>query len=1201
MSAADIEEIQAQAVKLAQLYGVAGSLKSDMVMVPVEEPPIVKAKTLTFTYHASDTTTSDWLFGPETETPKPNIPLRPPAPPAETTKDHERLKIPLGKIRIGDNHYPRPVVEDAVRILRSAAGNAVRIPLRKARNPIADADLRLVHKIESAWRPASAKGAACLRNTVLRHLEDALTGQRGPFTRRPDGTCERIVPTYEPGIIRDYPQDAAQEVIKYFPDSRVLLPHRRTMPNSAIKDWVDAWYAGNLSGAYQIEQNHLPEGAALHPAHPGAPYNVDTHYVEWPLVVDGELPAGTLPPGNWPSPHSPAWSIGLAANYLVAASAKNTVMMTAGQHIAWAKAHVLGNRLTVDLLSGRAKHRADQGAWFRTNTLVHQSEHDYVDTQTWREQVAAAIPVVNWSTGNLAAFYHDNNLPMPRFWDQQVARILGIIDGIRRRMLDEARKLTFTLDPDQPKLGGYHQKILLRDQHDNRWIFKPAPTPHAQFRPEVEHEAHVLARAWGYRTADSRLITHDGTYGQAQAMLPIERTLIGVHGEAFAELTPRQLVAIAAEHVLDWALDNDDCHGHNIGLTTDGDAIGIDKGRTWRYFGSWKGLYPDERANSNASLVYTALYEAIAAGHIPEDTVDLMYRAAISRARIIQRYPDKDLRASVHRAVAHRPHYRPSSYQTPIDGAPTNADELADQVVARKNHITDDITLLWQRIYAAAGRTPPHFPGGALGLNPQGHPIHAGLDTPEFHEAIGLTRNYGTPTFIAGEHIEDAHILCWRERTLAGATHIRGAFKIRTDTTAHQNLQLWCDKVRRRKTNPFTITITPTTRARSSVTAAVYDDDGELLLDGGAVTATECEGHPLDGDMYLIEMDTGEEIEIRRHNANISYQGQVQFTIKDPNQLAASLTRIRALLEGASCPLEPATARDLELFYWRHLAAVMDDRCDSNRDVFTERYAAFWRAVPKDPKNAPDEIGMWRNAFGILTTPETVTAFITQGDHLPQFQHFDMRRPEQPNGRPYWNRIDITDDELRHFKHLGLVYRTGPINALRFGGSLSTEARIRHLGFFKPGLSSAHDCSVGSGDFVFTRLGATQPGYSILFNPRILRRTTTYCFVGDKYGRLALRRSESYFGANQIRGIEECGNEAMIKGMIAILDDAEFLFFYNEGQRDEALEYLRSVGLTHIRGLAIEDRLLVRIDDPDELHRVIAAKKALLDAYTQSS
>jgi hypothetical protein len=1166
-------------------------------------------------------------------------------------------------------------LRSAIAVLTAAPGNRVARPLAAVDHPLAQADLRTIASIQRAYDA----GTTGYRTAVLRHFIGIVDGRPGPFTYDDAGFAVPPQTIKQIPLFVDGARAVAINIIKTIGNGRVVGRGIRKMPCERIHEWLRHWTLGDLRAAYDIEAEYCKKP---HPAHPGA--HPTTARIVWAPAVNGEIPVGLIPDGDWPSPED-GWPDSQINNYLLAARCAYPRYLTWSERGTWVRAHLSGNKITTDRLSRRAKERAATGGSQSPPLHFEQASTD----GGWQDLFDREVYPRRWNITALRRYLTDHNQPCPPYWHALVRAVTRHADQARVRLLEEASRLQLTYAPEQPNLTGFHRKSILIDQHGQRWLFKPAPGPDARFRADTEHEAHVLARLWGYRTAESHLVDHDGQYGQIQAALPVERSLLGVTGAAFAELTRAQLTAIAKEHLLDWALDNDDTHGDNIVLCTDGTAIGIDKGRAWRYFGGWDGLSATTTANTNAQLIYTDLYAAIAAHHLDRDLVEAMYRAVIVQAHRMQRLPDDIMAAAIRRAVAHRPHFKPSWYQNQIDTAPTTADELIEQAVARKNNLVADMQLLWSRIYTAAGWEPPVY-STPLGTNPQGHVLHAGLHSPELHDAITQTKSYGTAAFVAGDHIEDAHILLWRERRANGKFNYRGHFKIRAGAFAA--VSHWCfnqthtppvtnvelpgerecydaiiaaaktisfhwedqqfneDKLSRLESTRLrlaaqwleakqalahekidhgkrhqltaiiamagtyldyigrldkhkadhtrstagdfpqftyyppppepqpgksTYTVKKVSASRASASSENvprFDPDGELRLNDGTLTEVCC-GQL--GSMYLITLDTGEQIEFRsgeHTNTPSALHGMTQFTIPEENDLDTALHRIEDQLRQMGCPIAPATPRDLELFYWRHLAGIMDGRADSHPQGSDPRYRAFWTHVHRE---APDENAMWRTAFATLTSPEQIQSFIAEGGHLPHFSHLDLRLPHQPCGKPHWYRFDVPPAVYNAVDMPTVAYRTDPVHVVATGAAMSTETRLRTLAIWKCGQSSGDDMVRGSSHFVFGRLNRSwQREVTLYLNRRVLARTSTYSYNEDFFGALSHRREHAAFAFNVLSGRVNDANEVMIKEAVSLLDDIEICYFADKVRYDTAIAHLESLGITEIRGVPVTTRIL---------------------------
>jgi len=253
---------------------------------------------------------------------------------------------------------------------------------------------------------------------------------------------------------------------------------------------------------------------------------------------------------------------------------------------------------------------------------------------------------------------------------------------------------------------GTHDVWILRDTKGTRYAFKPVSHEH-RWRAEVEAGANNLARLWGYRTPAARVATIDGEDGLLMQFVEHRTSFRGM--PYFSMLSDEQIGQVAAEHVLDWILDNDDTHASNLLLANDGAVVGIDKGRAFFVYGNWNGLSADHRANSNALLVYTRLYEEIRMGRMTEEQTMVAYQAAMTAARVIQDSDDDEVEALVRQATANRPKWSRPGYMTHYtdEQAPICQDDLICALLARKAWIVTDIEEMWCRIFARSPYSKP--------------------------------------------------------------------------------------------------------------------------------------------------------------------------------------------------------------------------------------------------------------------------------------------------------------------------------------------------------------------------------------------------------------------------------------------------------------------------------------------------------------
>ncbi len=1146
------------------------------------------------------------------------------------------------------------------------------------------------------------------KDAVVAFLRRLLAGSTvcGPFEVSPSGYMLPPVPLtsvsshfYEADTIRK----TIRSIAASFANPRLVGRGVSKMDLGELRSWIGFWLRGNLRGCYDLEATYTKP----HRFHPGHPDRPSTNQVTWRPAIDSEVPAGAFVYGDFNSPES--LNDTEINAYLFRARCAHPTHMTAYSRRLWVRSHMKGDQRRVDSLSKDAAHRAAAGASPLSDPPVDTVLPELKQWPHWLD----SEPMF-WPPSCLAGYLHAHGEPNPLWWRERVAAVIDHIALVKARSTYDPAYLPLTVAADQPDLAGFHRKLVCVDRHDREWIFKPVADDDHRFRAEAEHGAHVLARRLGFPTAESALRTIDDRYGQIQLRHRVARTLADV---CLTDLTVDQLVQIGCEHLLDWVLDNDDAHDDNIVITDSGQIVGIDKGRAFRYYGGWDGLAGDHAADSNCKLVYTKLYDAIADGHLPPSTVDAIYRAVIAHARRIQLVPDADITAIVAAAVAHRPHYQPSWYQQVVAGAATSEEELLAAVVARKNQLVADMTLLWSRVYTRAGLPVPDLTDGQIAVNALGQPVYAGLDRPNVLAQVAFTRNYGTSVFVAGTAVEDGHVLLWRERNPAGQFILRGQFKVRADAT--ETLDNWCatrrtipadatptylpndneyvstihsaafevnedsdsdsvraplpavenlaqlhtrlalekaeawaflelgaddptgrlaaivaradlyqahielirthhknrtevnfDLLERYTWTPTPVVATPDPRwsvdylpaQRPAATLGVepvLDPDGELRLCGDNLANNGAHRFGQIGSLYRTTLATGEIIDFwgTTTNTPLTTIGQIEFTVAADTDQATGLGRLVEHLAAIGITLNPADATDLELFYWRHLVGILNNRTDTHTEgrhpktgVMADRYATFReRLTDFTPTSRDAEIAAWRHAFAAFADETAIEAFTAAGGHLPRFGHHDLRAPGQPNGKPYWERFDVSAEKWCTQPLPSLSFRTGPRLAVATGAVLSTEARTRHLAMWKGGLSSTEDLQYGSGAFVFARQNYEGgPQNSILFNPRCLIRTSTYAFDGDRYGRIRDRHDNACFDFDLLTKVNPESNELCVKNSLTVLDDIEVCVFPTIEERAAAIHALAGLGITTVRGIPVGTRF-VRYGDQTALRTALRA------------
>jgi len=350
----------------------------------------------------------------------------------------------------------------------------------------------------------------------------------------------------------------------------------------------------------------------------------------------------------------------------------------------------------------------------------------------------------------------------------------------------------------------------------------------------------------------------------------------------------------------------------------------------------------------------------------------------------------------------------------------------------------------------------------------------------------------------------------------------------------------------------------------------------------------------LTGSVYDSEDgQTGYQYDIEYGDVVISYrpwsepgvaraqQGLLKFKIanwdgSDTTQLDEVLNTMRSM----GLNLSEASEESLQLFYWRHLYGVLEDRADRHNSKWGKVSASIKKAQNANPNMTPaQELEAWKTAWGTAIGKDKVDA----ADWMPKFSRFNPHvtneNPEFTSGHPYWLRPDATLEDVKEawgsklgLSAVGNHHNMGDI--VLSGAVLSTEERIRVLGQWVAGMSSSADQNKGSSNFVFTRQNLSLGSGHVFYHPKVALRTSNYTFPGDHYGEINDRKTDSHFELSKALSHAGGGNEMMIKNGLSFLDDIAVVVFPDSEQRDKVIKRFKELGITKLHGLPIEDVLL---------------------------
>jgi len=558
----------------------------------------------------------------------------------------------------------------------------------------------------------------------------------------------------------------------------ILFNHKGGLNSNQKYAWLNAFKAGNFAQIKKLEKasgNDSPELDFL-PDH-----------VYWESAVPSEVPAGMPIPGQWSSISLFTTTGGVPSteidNYLLAAKCAYPEYLTENERRSWVWRHRSGDGDKLAALSLKAKTRMLAGEDPKTHAPVYTP--GLKPAKTWTAVVesgqvfvpGSAVPysaLSDWYADEIAGkalLEVQGKYPgHDKFWEQLAGGILFDLDVPGYNAWIGARGAQATWEAEQAKIPVFspsspppglklgdstHPLDWVQDQHGKKWVFKSMPDA---YRVEAELMATKVAKLYGFSMPEATAVVNgEGPAGVQHSVgnktgfvsvyAPNKGTLEGVD---VASLTGPQLTTLVQDHVLDWLLDNDDSRAANYMIGEDGQIIAIDKSRTMKHFGKWKGLAGDASANTNASLVSTKIFDAIRHHEISQDQAQALYRAAVAKAQKIQDSPWAPLEGLIQEGMAHRTYWYPGD---PIHDVPT----LLAAVKARKDQLADDIDSVWAKVFEQAGYEKPPVPKPPA----KGRYIHV---DPQFDVNLEQTRILGQSVMVGGSDWEEGHIHFWTEQ-----------------------------------------------------------------------------------------------------------------------------------------------------------------------------------------------------------------------------------------------------------------------------------------------------------------------------------------------------------------------------------------------------------------------------------------------------
>jgi len=568
-------------------------------------------------------------------------------------------------------------------------------------------------------------------------------------------------------------------------NGEIIGLHSTKMDIYDKQQWISAFNKGDFVQVYNIEVKAAAAEGKAHKSgykHPGYQENEGTHKVHWAAAVPGEVSALRPVKGDWTPMGTTQIPIAELDNYLIKAQMKYPEHLTVADRRAWVFAHRNNQKALVDKLSLSAQKRSKDG----NKTLSDPVEwtDDIVPAKAYDQLFDnSQFPTEGWTTSLSEKYYDDvaesnpeltaiyeEALAASTFGNPSIVKNKAVTDYFQKKSHEqylESLIPVYTKKPLQTVKQGTHPIAEYSDQHGNDYFFKPRPdTDNGRFRAEVEGLGNSLGRLWGFNSAEPRLVTIDGQYGLLQSKVHGVGDLMGAD---YGTLSVDQIAGVGGEHVLDWLLDNDDTKGDNAIIDGSGKIVGIDKGRAFRSYGSWKGLSGDHKADSNAKTVYTQLFDSMRAGKIDKATADAAYLKIQRRITNVSKIDD----ASIRDLMVEGMKSRDTGYDVPykIDGTLVSQDfeGLMAAVLDRRDHLSVDFETLWAGAYKDSKLgVLPEIPDTPLG------DVLSGLGDSRLHEQVLTTGSVGKSTMVGGADIQGGFATVWTDEYESGSKNLLG-------------------------------------------------------------------------------------------------------------------------------------------------------------------------------------------------------------------------------------------------------------------------------------------------------------------------------------------------------------------------------------------------------------------------------------------
>lgn len=366
-------------------------------------------------------------------------------------------------------------------------------------------------------------------------------------------------------------------------------------------------------------------------------------------------------------------------------------------------------------------------------------------------------------------------------------------------------------------------------------------------------------------------------------------------------------------------------------------------------------------------------------------------------------------------------------------------------------------------------------------------------------------------------------------------------------------------------------------------------------------------GNQFDGTIDVDGTTVGISFRSYQQTAAATRKGLLDAEIVGWDGDSRDIERLLTMLDRLGVDAKLATAEDEALTYWRVVTSSMKQSVEyatgqgsgpygkirSTIDAIEKKVATSGNLTPSE------EVAIYRQAWTETFGADAVARAPERLVHQRNIFGEEM-------GYGYVHRFDLPEDMSSAWgSQAGYVHGTRHLSATDVvdrGSVATTSELLRHGSIdLAPGqtTSASADLYTGGAEGTFTSPGWTHYANGqdfVIARPASAElRVGTYGYTGDRFGSMSQRQKGHYLDITSNNYRRSVGSgETMVRGGIAFGEDVEVVVYRTKAKREAALKALRDQGVTEIRGLPIEERILyARYDsDAQALVRRITAERS---------